>query len=466
MGTAKWTDLDIRNLKPEKTRYEKREGDGFMVRVSPTGVKSFYYLFVLKGVKWRLHLGEYDPNPKVKDDPTEDWLSQEKMGGVTLKEAHRRHADALAMVKKGINPILRTREIQEAERQKRAEEEDAEATRRAEEDAKRAAEDLAPTVAKLVDLYLEKWAKPRKRSWAEDERQLRKDLIPRLGHLKARDVERVHIREILEAVEERGAPVAANRLFAVLQKLFNWAAEKEHVKLSPCLGVKMPSEEVEKDRVLSPAEIRAFWQAVDTLPAPVVREGRPRTARREEGAHAVTDAVRRALKLVLVTAQRPGEVVAMRWDEIEGSWWTIPAGKAKNKLSHRVHLSKLALELLGPRGEGYVFPSPRKALGHIHRAALAHALRDNREALGIPEFSPHDLRRTSASLMAGAKVNPFTVERVLNHALHGVQKTYNRHSYDLEKREALDRWAARLEQIVSGEKAKVVPLRRKAKAGG
>jgi integrase len=86
--------------------------------------------------------------------------------------------------------------------------------------------------------------------------------------------------------------------------------------------------------------------------------------------------VRRALKLVLVTAQRPGEVIGMHGSEIDGRWWTVPTGRAKNKKAHRVYLTDLALELIGDTaGEGYVFPSPRKATGqHISRHALSRAI--------------------------------------------------------------------------------------------
>jgi integrase len=259
-----------------------------------------------------------------------------------------------------------------------------------------------PTVEKLADLYLEKWAK-HKRTRQEDERQLKKDVVPVLGTLKARDVTRGHIRALLDALVERGAPVAANRLLAVVQRMFALAAEKEIIPSSPCQGLKMPSREEPKDRVLTPEEIRTFWRAMDGLPETIVRKGRPRLERRPpEEPHAVSDGVRRALKLILVTAQRPGEVAGMTWEEIEGEWWTIPAARSKNGLSHRVHLSSLALEILGPRGEGYVFPSPRLKVGHIHRSALAHALKrgSGRSGARAPgdELVPLRSTRFAASL--------------------------------------------------------------------
>jgi integrase len=225
---------------------------------------------------------------------------------------------------------------------------------------------------------------------------------------------------------------------------------------NPCVGLRAPGKKVSKDRVLTPDEVCAVWALLEP-PTPRTNE----EADADEGPKvAMSPDVRRALRLILVTAQRPGEVAGMTWEEVEGSWWTIPAERAKNGLSHRVHLSKLALEVLGTRGDGYVFPSPRPKAGHIHINALAQAVRVNQKALGVTPFTPHDLRRTAASIMAGAGVAPFTVERVLNHTLQGVQAVYNRHSYDAEKREALNRWAGHLGRILAGKaEEKVVPIR-------
>ncbi len=424
----KLTESHLRTkTKPKSAPFELRDGGGLSLVVYPTGARSWRYDYTTaSGKRRRLVLGEYP--------------------AVSLADARVLHKAAHEQVRAGLDPMEEQRVARET----------AEA-QRAEEETRRAAEDLSPTVEKLVETYLAKWARNKrtfelKKTWAEDKRQLEKDVVPVLGKLKARDVTRGQIRALLDTVVDRGAPVSANRLLAVVQRMFAAAVEKEIIPVSPCQGLNMPALEEPRDRVLTPDEIRAFWQAMESLPAPIVRKGRPRTARRAPGEpHGVTEQIRRALKLVLITGQRPGEIAGMTWEEIEGYWWTIPAERAKNGQSHRVHLSKLAFEVLGTRGTGYVFPSPRKAKGPIHRSALAHSLRDNREALGGAAFSPHDLRRTAASLMAGAGVSPFTVERVLNHSLGKVQKIYNRHSYDREKRQALDSWGRTLAGIVAGE---------------
>jgi integrase len=156
------------------------------------------------------------------------------------------------------------------------------------------------------------------------------------------------------------------------------------------------------------------------------------------------------LRLALVTAQRGGEICAMRWDELDlqAGVWTIPASKAKNGLAHRVPLSALALEILEalPREDAYVFVGARGS--RQHREAV--------QSIELDDFRPHDLRRTAASRMASIGVSRIAISKILNHVETGVTAIYDRHGYDAEKREALTRWALELRRIVDGESARVV----------
>jgi integrase len=159
----------------------------------------------------------------------------------------------------------------------------------------------------------------------------------------------------------------------------------------------------------------------------------------------------KSFKLRLITAQRGVEVLMMRWEEIEGDWWTIPAEVAKNGRSHRVPLSAPALPLLEELREAaeesrWVFPSPKggdRPIGYVQKAAEKLVM-----DTGV-EFVPHDLRRTAASHMTSMGVPRLVVSKILNHVESGVTAIYDRHSYDAEKREALARWGERLESILS-----------------
>jgi integrase len=117
------------------------------------------------------------------------------------------------------------------------------------------------------------------------------------------------VRLLIEEKAEK-APIAASRLLAVVRRMFNWAMEQAVLEHSPATRIKAPAKENSKERVLSPMEIRSFWNATDGATAEIPR----------------------ALKLVLATGQRPGEVMGARWEEfdLEGGWWTIPGERAKN----------------------------------------------------------------------------------------------------------------------------------------
>jgi integrase len=170
-------------------------------------------------------------------------------------------------------------------------------------------------------------------------------------------------------------------------------------------------------------------------------------------------AVRAALKLVLITAQRPGEVAGIHTSEIDGNWWTIPAERSKNKKSHRVYLTPLAQEIVTgaiahvkrireipaeTKYEGFIFPcrhtgkaKPLQRLA-LSRSLLRNATPDGETTLGVEPFTPHDLRRTAATQMSKLKFHDETIDAVLNHSKKGVISTYNQNRYDDEKQQALE----------------------------
>jgi integrase len=330
-----------------------------------------------------------------------------------LADAHIKLAEARKLLQRGVDPG--EREVQ---------------GRKAERDAE--------TVAELAELYLKKWALPRKRSAAEDERILRKDVLPAWGRRKAKDIVRRDVIVLLDRIVDRGSPVTANRTLAVVRRMFGWALEQDIVTANPCLGVKAPGKETRRDRVLSTDEIAGLWRALENPEIPVSRP------------------IRLALKFQLVTAQRKGEVIDAKWGEfdLDEGIWTIGANRSKNGLTHRVPLSPLALRVLEeiraalPSSE-WLFASPRRA-GPITGPGVDHAVRNNRDALGTGDATPHDLRRTAASQMTSIGISRLVVSKILNHAEPGITAVYDRHGYDREKRAALDAWSARLGEIISG----------------
>lgn len=305
----------------------------------------------------------------------------------------------------------------------------------------------ADTFRELCALYMEKHAKKTKRTWHTDELMLNKDAIPAWGDMKAHEVTRRHVKALLQSIVDRGSPIISNRNLEVIRKVFNWALENEEELVTPlignpCAGVKKLSTENQRDRVLKDDEIREAWAAYELQPSPI----------------------REAFKLMLLTAQRKGEVLGMRWDHIdmEKGWWTIPAELSKNGKSHRVPLVGMALDIVRKlektRRDEWVFSSDRNPGLPIAYIQKAH---DRvRAAAGIENYRMHDLRRTAASLMTGAGVSRFVIKMVLNHVDGDITAVYDRHSYDVEKERALTLWSRELKKILDGKKnQKVVKLR-------
>lgn len=410
MPTIKMTARSIEGIKPPaegQVDYWDADNPGFGLRVSSGGRRAWVLMYRHGGVKRRLTLGTNPP--------------------LSL-------ADARDAAEKAVHAVQHENKDPAAEKK---------AGRRAE------------TFKELVDDYIERHAKVKKRSWHKDKLILDKDALPLLGKRKAKDIARRDIIEMLDAIVKRGAPIQANRTLEIVRKVFNWAIEKDILENTPCYMVKKPSDENQRDRVLTPDEIKAIWNGLDKSDLEMTR----------------LSAL--VLKLQLVTAQRKGEVVGAEWSDfdIKGRIWTIPAHKAKNGLAHRVPLSRQALVILielrklerqrratlakrlkksvdAVKLRPWLFPSPRGET-HIHGQGIDHALSRNLDKLGVADFVPHDLRRTAASLMTGMGINRLVVSKILNHVEKGVTKVYDRHGYDSEKAHALNAWGARLSAMVS-----------------
>ncbi|MCB1762178.1 MAG: tyrosine-type recombinase/integrase [Gammaproteobacteria bacterium] len=434
MANAKFTDIFIKNLTPKAKRYDVREGEGFCIRVFPSGEKSFFYVYQLNGHRRRMTLGRYP--------------------ALSLKEARKEHAKAASLTARRIDPAAKRADEKMQEREAR------------EENRRR------PTVAALSDEYIERHAKRFKRTWERDRYLLDKEVVPVLGSVKACDVTRRDVTLLIEGIASRGAPTFANRVLSLVRKLFNFGLQREAVTVNPCNGIQKPANEKARERTLSPDELRALWRALQ----------------QRDGDFRATPEVKAALLLVLLTAGRIGEIMAAKWDEFDlaGGWWEIPSARMKNKRPHRVWLTRTALDVLDTLRElsgfsAYVIPSPRVGRDgdpkSMATASVNHAIRrslkafmpedyepaDNRIAfhrLDIAPFTPHDLRRTVATFMGELGIQPHIIGKVLSHSDQTVTgKHYDKFSYDPDRRAALECWESRLLEIVGERReSRVVPL--------
>jgi len=381
-------DITIRSLAaPQKGAKQYPDGKipGFGVRVTSTGVKSFYLTYRLQGRSQRLNLGRY---------PT-----------ITLAKARSKAHAALA-------------EISEA-RDPRPEKEQPAKVLHFDEG---------------VDLFIERYCSRYNRpsTAMETERLLKSHFVSTWKRRNITDITKADVVLVLEKIMARGTPATARHAFAAIRKFFNWTVEQGLIEDSPCRTMKPPAKAIDRERVLTDEELATVWRAsVDQ-----------------------SDTFGIIVRLLILTAQRRGEVCAMRWDELdfEQQTWTLAGERTKNHKSHCIPISGTAIEILRsiPQlGSPYVFPARGKP--HQSYTGYSKGKRKLNAKVEITDWTLHDLRRTAATGMARLDVEPHVIERVLNHVsgtFSGVAGVYNRHKYLDSMRRALSVWDRHVQGLV------------------
>jgi integrase len=310
--------------------------------------------------------------------------------------------------------------------------------------AKKTSRSADVTFKALADEALEaKDATTREKTRRERRRIVDTELIPHWGSRPAASITRRDVVLLVERIALRGAPVMAARTLGCIKVIFNDGLKRGFptVEANPAHLVEPPQEEARRRRYLDRAEIRAVWKATG-WEAPLARV---------------------LFRLTLLTGQRVGSIMAMRWDQIdESDVWRIPAESFKGRRPHWVPLSAEALAVLAElrdlTGDGeYAFPG-RTDGKHPHMTSANKALQRIRKRTEIPAWTIHDYRRTfrthavrkrrpeHKSDPAGLGVEPHVADAVLGHleaSLGFDRYTAEPERYLLsEKREALKRWGA------------------------
>jgi integrase len=401
------TDLQVSKTKPRDTRFELVDGNGLSLRITPNGLKVWQFRYRFNGIRRRMDLGHYP--------------------AISLAEARTRHGEAMQDLEHSIDPGRQA--LTEKHKLK--------------------------AIPNFKDMILELWEAElrHKRSGIETKRLLEKDIVPHWGNRKVSEIKRRDIVLLLDGIAKRG-PIIRNRVHSALTRLFNFSAERGVIEDSPCTRIrKLP--ETSKTRVLMDEEIKALWKALDL--------------RNDKIDLFITSKL--CLKLILLTGQRPGEICGMTWNELDlkNDVWTIPAARMKNNLEHKLPLTASVKKIIqqAKRIFGgdtpWVFPSPNKKAPLVQHS-LSRAISRHHVEMGIEEeFTPHDIRRTMRTRLAGLNVPEFIAERVLGHKLEGMLAVYNQYDYLPEKRKALEAWEAKLKAILGirkkAQRAKVISLK-------
>ena len=334
---------------------------------------------------------------------------------------------------------------------------DAKAARAAAAEAKAAA--ARNTFDRLADDFLLRHVdKKALRSAAEVRRQLDKYVRPALGKLRYATIKRRDIIALLDQIEDGNGPVMADRVLATLSKIFAWQQVRDDEFTSPIVrGMRRTNpRERARDRILADDELRVLWQAAG-----------------DAGTYG------RLWRFALLTGQRREKVAGMKRGDLAGNVWTIASEAREKANAGQLSLPPLALQIVEEQPQRsdnpHVFAgrlkTPMSGFSKLKKAMDA----DGAKRLGseIPPYVLHDLRRTAKSLMARAGVRPDVSERVLGHAIAGVEGVYDRHHYAPEKADALAKLASLVLEIIANrpdgdagqdEAGNVVQFKRGAKA--
>jgi integrase len=267
------------------------------------------------------------------------------------------------------------------------------------------------------------------RSAPEIRRYLDKHILPAWAGREFTEITRGDVAKLLDTVEDNAGAVSADKTLAHLSSVFNWYASRHDDYRTPLVkGMRRskPSERA-RERILSDDELRAVWKAAE--------------ANGTFGAF---------LRVLLLTGQRRDKVATMKWADvaIDGTW-TIPAEKREKGNAGELVLPDQALAIIKaqPRlGDNpYIFAG--RGDGHYSGFSKGKAALDLKAPM--PQWQLHDLRRTARSLMSRANVRPDIAERVLGHAIGGVEGIYDRHQYADQKAHALKALAGLIDTIIN-----------------
>jgi integrase len=398
------TQLFVDRIGPPKAgraEYWDTSCRGFGLRVSASGVKSWFVM--------------YRPRGAGK-------LVRETLGTAaeikSVSEARRRALASLEAARGGIDPVAEKRA-----RKARAGAEDRDTFAAAARAwvAARTAYGLRPKTIGRYSYCVER------------------DLIPAWGARPIGAISRADVTLLLDDKARASTPKVADEVRRVLQPLFKWALGNKLIEADPT-DVSKRTKAVARDRVLSDDEIAAFWAGTDKLGWPFGPIG----------------------KLLLLTAQRENEVGGMSWAEIDldNRTWTIPKERSKNGKAHVVHLSELAVEIIEtlPRLGELAFAS---IPGIVPSGYSKAKLRLDSRMGGAAPWVWHDLRRTATTGMARLGIAPHVADKVLNHTagtIRGVAAIYNRYAYEEERRAALETWGRFVESLVRPVTSNVVAI--------
>jgi putative integrase P4 len=385
------TDTKLKALKPKEKMYKVTDRDGLYAVVRPTGRIVFRYDYRINGRRETVTFGHYGPD------------------GISLAEARDRLVAARKLVNDGISPAI-------------------------EKQTKKTQLKGPGTVTEFVQQYIDD-APIVGSTRALRQATLDREIRPTLGGRFMGEVTTQQVRALCEKIKDRGAPSTALLVRELLNATYRYAINKGHRLTNPVETITGSSIATFKprERALSPREIGIFFSALDNMQSDF--------------------ALRKALRLILYTLVRKGEIVNARWDEVDyhNQVWTIPAERMKAGRAHNVYLSRQAMDIvvafqMYSEGSEYLLPgrmNRKKPIAHssLNRVIYKTLEQINKDGRVMDDFTVHDLRRTASTLLHEAGYNSDWIEKCLAHENGGIRAVYNKAEYAAQRRDMLQAWA-------------------------
>lgn len=392
----KLTLSQIRKLTAPPSGYAEHSANsvpGLRIRVMSSGVRSFVFRYKLAGKNNVITLGRVD--------------------ALTIAEAETAAKTYRAQIALGHDPAQEQRNTKQQALVAQSRE-----------------DELNPEFKDFASDFMERYSKKRKRTWQRDEYHINRHILPIIGTLRIQAIVRRDIVRVLNIMrDDNGATTSSNRVRSLLHKMFNWGIQQGLIEHNPVANTERLKEK-SRDRILTDDEIRMLWNSTDG------------------------DLLGYALRFVLLSGQRPGEVIAMQWEHIRDDVWTLE--RTKNGKAHKVPVSLGMWKVLDAvktlQGDkvssiGFVFPG--RSQGHAQGTSLAHTMaRIGWECAADNKPHPHDLRRTAATMISRLGHNRIVQDKVLNHVDSSVGGIYDRNDYTAEKLKALDDLWSEVQRIV------------------
>lgn len=302
---------------------------------------------------------------------------------------------------------------------------------------RKAARMVSETFADLAEAYVEQYSKKNNRSWKQADKLIKTNVLPKWGELQASAITRSDVKTLKASIS---SPSVANQSLAHASAIFSWAIREEvaGIKANPCKLVER-HEKASRERVLADTEVPLFWEKFG-----------------ERGLGGV------ALKVLLLTGQRPGEVEHMRTEHVVDGWWEMPGRPVpkldwpgtKNGENHRVWLPQSVRDLLASvEGEGSIF---KRAGG------LSRVMKPICAELELKEkATPHDLRRTHGTKITALNFGRDAMNRIQNHREGGIASVYDRHGYSDENKKIMETVAIHILHLIEPQVSNVVDMKLK-----